>query len=175
MLLYRLKVKHVRFVACLNALPPTQTWLWRFSWASISIFVLLSISHARLFSTEPHMKKKKNDAQHDPGGKLEGHVFLKGMINDDYFPNELVKEGQEILRELCRKFDLEPPASLEELLKHCHAATELFNELDEKFQAQDSEIETMARDTIAEDFYAVAKAYGFPEADMEDLVEPRDW
>ena len=55
MLAYCLKVHRLRFFACLNALQSTQAWQGRFSRALISIFVLLSISHARLFSTESHV------------------------------------------------------------------------------------------------------------------------
>ena len=51
MLAYCLKIHHVRFVACLNALPPTQAWQGRFSRASIRFCI--SISYARLFSIEP--------------------------------------------------------------------------------------------------------------------------
>jgi hypothetical protein len=38
-----------------------------------------------------------------------------------------------------------------------------------------SEIETMARDCIAVDFKHIALAYGFEDADIEELVAPRDW
>ena len=46
MLAYRLKAHHVRYVACLDALKPTQAWPC-LSGLSISIFVLLSLSLMR--------------------------------------------------------------------------------------------------------------------------------
>ena len=54
------------------------------------------------------------------------------------------------------------------------AATEEFNQLAEEFGENDSEIETAAREAIAEDFGVIAKAYGF-DADVEELIAPRDW
>lgn len=38
-----------------------------------------------------------------------------------------------------------------------------------------SEIETVAREAIAEDFWRVASAYGFADADAEELIATRDW
>ena len=49
-----------------------------------------------------------------------------------------------------------------------------FNDLQEDFEEADSEIETGAREAIAEDFAFVAKAYGF-EADREELIATREW
>ena len=37
------------------------------------------------------------------------------------------------------------------------------------------QIETVARDTIATDMEYIAQSYGFEDADIEELVAPRDW
>ncbi|MDP4501246.1 DUF5713 family protein [Nonomuraea turcica] len=50
-----------------------------------------------------------------------------------------------------------------------------FNELEAEFEAVGSEIETVAREVIAEDFWFVASAYRFADADVEELVATRDW
>lgn len=55
------------------------------------------------------------------------------------------------------------------------AATEQFNLLEAEFEAAGSEIETVAREEIAEDFWFVASAYGFSDADVEELIAARDW
>ena len=89
--------------------------------------------------------------------------------------DELVKKGEDILRELCLQIEEQNPVSLPELYELTHAATDKFNELQEEFDEQGSEIETAARDCIATDFEAIAKAYGFDDADTEDLVATRDW
>jgi hypothetical protein len=37
------------------------------------------------------------------------------------------------------------------------------------------DIETVAREEIAEDFCFVAQAYGFADANVEELIATRDW
>ena len=106
---------------------------------------------------------------------MNSYPFLQEMYADSYFPDELVKKGEDILRELCLQIEEQKPASLQELYELTHAATDKFNELQEEFDEQGSEIETAARDCIATDFEAIAKAYGFDDADTEDLVATRDW
>ena len=55
-----------------------------------------------------------------------------------------------------------------------HATTEAFNDLQEDFEAHDSELETAAREAICADFELIAQSYGF-NIDIEDVVGPRDW
>ena len=83
------------------------------------------------------------------------------MYDDDYFPAELVQKGENILVELCRQIETERPEDLDGLYSLTHAATERFNELAEEFEENDSEIETVARDTIATDMEYIAQSYGF--------------
>jgi Family of unknown function (DUF5713) len=56
-----------------------------------------------------------------------------------------------------------------------NAATEEFNDLESDFDEAGSELETVAREVIAENFWAIANAYGFADADIEDLIATRDW
>ncbi|MDR2298223.1 MAG: DUF5713 family protein [Comamonas sp.] len=107
--------------------------------------------------------------------KMAAYRFLAAMYDDDYFPDELVKKGEEILVELCLQIEQQKPGSLEELYELTHAATERFNDLQEEFDEQGSEIETAARDCIATDFEAIAQVYGFEDADTEELIATRDW
>lgn len=53
--------------------------------------------------------------------------------------------------------------------------TDQFNELAEEFYEEDSEIEIVARECIAEDFGVIADEYGFEDADIEELIATRDW
>lgn len=55
------------------------------------------------------------------------------------------------------------------------AATEEFNLLEGEFVAAGSEIETVAREWICDEFRFVASAYGFTYADAEELTAGRDW
>ncbi|MFC8723195.1 DUF5713 family protein [Kitasatospora sp. NPDC057198] len=108
-------------------------------------------------------------------GRTAAYEFLRPMRGDGYYPAHLVARGAGILRALCERIEAEPPCGLPELYALTHAATEEFNLLAEEFGAAGSEIETVARDTIAVDFEYLAQAYGFPEADPEELVAPREW
>ncbi|MFE7445562.1 DUF5713 family protein [Streptomyces chartreusis] len=103
------------------------------------------------------------------------HPFLKALYRDDYYPDAVVDRGRGILLRLCERIEAERPAGLAELYLLTHAATDEFNALQDEFWAADSEIETVAREEIAEDFWFVAGAYGFADADSEELIATRDW
>lgn len=117
------------------------------------------------------MAKKQEELANEP---VRNYSFLKEMYEDSYFPNKLVDKGKAILIGLCFKIEQQNPKTLDELYELTHAATDKFNDLQEDFEEADSEIETGARECIAEDFAFVAKAYGF-EADIEELIATRDW
>lgn len=107
--------------------------------------------------------------------KVRDHAFLAEMFGDSYFPNNLVEEGKQILLQLCADIEAQKPSTLEQLYALTHPATEAFNTLDEKLQEAESEIETAARDCIGGEFEFIAAAYGFDNADIEELIAPRDW
>ncbi len=107
--------------------------------------------------------------------KILNRTFLEEMINDDYYPSHLVVKGQELLKQLCEKIEEEKPKDLEALYKLTHEYTEKFNGLAGEFDEADSEFETVARDATGTDFKFIASSYGFDEADIEELISPRDW
>ena len=107
--------------------------------------------------------------------KMAAYRFLAEMYDDAYFPDALVKKGEDILVELCQQIEQQKPATLEQLYQLTHVATDRFNDLAAEFEEQDSEIETAARECIAADFEAIAHAYGFEDADTEELIATRDW
>ena len=106
--------------------------------------------------------------------KINDYQFLRDMYRDDYFPNSLVDKGKNILTQLCKQIENEKPTVDTEVYKLTQAATEKFNELNEEFCEQDSEIETAAREDIAESFDFLVKAYGF-DLDIEEVIATRDW
>ncbi|MFF2080511.1 DUF5713 family protein [Kitasatospora sp. NPDC058162] len=107
--------------------------------------------------------------------QVAGYPFLKGLFEDDYFPDQVVTRGKEILLRLCARIEAEQPSDLAALYALTEVATEEFNALEAEFEAAGSEIETVAREEICEDFGFVASAYGFEDADVEELVAARDW
>lgn len=107
--------------------------------------------------------------------EMKNYQFLRAMYADSYFPKNLVKKGEDILRELCQQIEEKKPASLDELYKLTHEATDRFNDLQDEFYEQDCEIETEAREAIGGDFKHIANSYGFSNADIEELIATRDW
>ncbi|MCX4667468.1 DUF5713 family protein [Streptomyces sp. NBC_01381] len=107
--------------------------------------------------------------------QVVGHGFLGELYGDSYYPDHLLDKGKAILLGLCARIESERPADLDALYVLTAAATEEFNALEEEFVAADSEIETIARDAIGEDFAFVASAYGFADADVEELIAAREW
>ncbi|WP_077286393.1 DUF5713 family protein [Cognaticolwellia aestuarii] len=107
--------------------------------------------------------------------KIKNHDFLTGMYNDGYFPNFLADKVKSILIELCESIESEKPQDEASLLKLTHAATERINELEEEFEDNDSELETEAREIMAENFELIVRAYGFDSVDIEDVIATREW
>ncbi|MFV2179917.1 DUF5713 family protein [Actinomadura sp. LOL_016] len=107
--------------------------------------------------------------------QVAAHTFLEGMYQDDYYPDHVVDKGAAILEKLCERIEADKPSDLAALYVLTWAATQEFNALEAEFDAADSEIETVARDLIGEDFWFVAKAYGFTDADPEELIATRNW
>ncbi|MCX4091738.1 DUF5713 family protein [Nocardia sp. alder85J] len=103
------------------------------------------------------------------------HPFLRVLYEDDYYPDHVVDRGKAILLRLCERIEAEQPADLDALYALTQAATEEFNALEEEFDSAGSEIETVAREEIGENFWFVACAYGFEDADAEELIAGRDW
>lgn len=106
---------------------------------------------------------------------IRSRAFLQAMYDDDYFPDHLVDKGKQILVRLCQRIEAEKPADVSALYELTHAATEEFNDLEGEFLDADSELETAAREAIGEEFWFIAKAYGFHDADVEELIATREW
>ena len=122
-------------------------------------------------SQNQEIKMTQNDLKNE---KLRNYSFLKSMYSDTYFPNFLVDKGKAILVDLCFQIEKENPKNLSELYKLTHAATNKFNDLENEFGENGSEIETGARESIGGDFFFIAKAYGY-DADIEELIATRYW
>ena len=107
--------------------------------------------------------------------KVDSGELLKGMYQDEYFPKFLVDKVRDVLLDACREIESRKPANYEELYEITCRATERINDLQKEFEENESEIETAARDDIADSFCYIADNYGFPDADGEALVATRDW
>ncbi len=106
---------------------------------------------------------------------LKSYSLLKCMYDDGYFPDFLVDKVKAVLIQLCADIESSQPKNLDELYKLTHSATEKINDLETEFLQSNSELETVARECIAENFEVIAHTYGFKDADIEALIAPRNW
>ena len=74
---------------------------------------------------------------------MNNYAFLLEMYEDSYFPEELVRKGEDILRELCLQIEQQKPQDLEQLYRLAHAATERFNDLQQEINECDRQIEML--------------------------------
>ncbi|MCS0635291.1 DUF5713 family protein [Streptomyces sp. LP05-1] len=107
--------------------------------------------------------------------RVVGHTFLRRLYADAYFPDQVLDRARVILLRLCAWIEAEPPDDLAGLYALTRTATEEFNALETEFEAAGGMIDTVAREEIAEEFAFVASAYGFADADVEELVAAREW
>ncbi|MBO1335504.1 DUF5713 family protein [Streptomyces sp. VRA16 Mangrove soil] len=103
------------------------------------------------------------------------HAFLRPLYQDGYYPDHVVDRGGAALLRLCGRIEAERPQDLASLYALTRSATEEFNVLQDAFEEAGSEIETVAREAIGDEFWFVAAAYGFADADAEELIAARDW
>ncbi len=105
---------------------------------------------------------------------LAAHPFLAGLVDDGYYPDVVVDKARAVLVRLCEQIEATRPTTDAEMLALTHTATEVFNDLQDEFYEHDRELETVARECIAEDFATIVGAYGFI-LDIEEVIAPRDW
>lgn len=104
---------------------------------------------------------------------MADYEFLAVLYEDEYFPDHVLDKGKAILIRLCEHLETDRPADLAGLYELTRAATEEFNALETEFEQAGSEIETVAREEICGDIGNIAAAYGFAEADHEELTAVR--
>ena len=138
----------------------------------LPLFFLGCNSNSNQLSKSNQAKMSQTNLKNE---KARNQPFLQEMFRDDYFPNVVVEKGKDILVELCFQIEEKKPKNLPELYQLTHAATDKFNDLEQDFEENGSEIETGAREAIGMDFYFIAMAYGYENADPEMLIVTRDW
>lgn len=106
--------------------------------------------------------------QFDPNYQL-----LADMYRDDYFPPHLVdKVKAELVKVI--EFLQTGVTNLELIQAKLDEVVCAINDLQEEFDAQDSEIETVARDDIATSVIYILDWFNI-ELDIEEALRERDW
>jgi methyl-accepting chemotaxis protein len=99
--------------------------------------------------------------------------YLKEMYDDGYFPNFLVDQLRDTIREAVT-FIEEGNHSKTEIQEALDKMTLKTNELQEAFEENDSEIETVARDSIGMTVENILKYFGI-DIDTEEAIREREW
>lgn len=99
--------------------------------------------------------------------------LLHEMYQDKYYPNFMVDK---VSRELQKAIDLLEIGEIDaEIIQDkMDEITCAINDLQEEFNENDSEIETMARECIAEDVWYILEWFNIP-IDVEEAIRERDW
>ena len=95
------------------------------------------------------------------------------MYQDGYFPDFLVDK---VKAELQKVIDLleRGETDREAVQEKLDEAVCAINDLQEEFDENDSEIETVARDCIGESVGYILEWFGIP-IDVEEAIRERDW
>ena len=104
----------------------------------------------------------------DPHYKL-----LDEMYQDDYYPTFLVDKVKDELQKVIDLLE-SGETDTEVVQETLDEAVSGINDLQEEFDKNDSEIETVARECIAENVAYILKWFDIP-IDTEEAIRERDW
>ena len=103
----------------------------------------------------------------------ENYVLLKDMVDDGYYPKFLVDKIKELMIPVIRLLE-NGEANKDIIQSKLDEMTLAINELQEEFYDNDSEIETVARDSIAATIGYIMEYFQI-DIDMETALRERDW
>ena len=101
------------------------------------------------------------------------YVLLKEMYNDEYYPAFLVDKAKAEIQKVIELLE-SGENDVEIIQEKLDEMTCAINDLQDEFDANDSEIETVARDCIGETVYYVLNWFNIP-IDEEEAIRERDW
>lgn len=103
----------------------------------------------------------------------KNYVLLEEMYRDGYFPNFLVDD---VKKEVQKVIDLleSGETNLDVIQKKLDEMTCAINNLQQTFEEHDSEIETVARESIGKTIGYVLDWFDIP-IDIEDAISERGW
>ena len=104
----------------------------------------------------------------------EDFVYLKEMYDDDYYPKFLVDKVKDCIVELVHFLEKKEYSTLDEVQEKLDEMTIKINDLEEEFDENDSEIETVARDSIGVTVEEILKYFEI-DIDIEEAIRERDW
>ncbi len=101
------------------------------------------------------------------------YQMLAEMYQDDYYPDFLVDKISALLLKVIALLENDE-TDLKVIQSALDEAVEGINDLQAEFDENDSEIETVARDTIGETVAYILEWFDI-NIDIEDAIGARDW
>lgn len=101
------------------------------------------------------------------------YKLLDEMYQDGYFPDFLVDKVKDALQKVIDLLE-SGETDIEAVQKKLDEAVCTINDLQDEFDENDSEIETVARDCIGETVAYILEWFDIP-IDMEEAIRERDW
>lgn len=103
----------------------------------------------------------------------ESYKLLEDMYNDGYFPNFLVDKVKALIQNVIDCLET-GERDIMKIQKKFDEMTLAINDLEEEFEDNDSELETVARDSIGETVEYILKWFEI-DIDVEDAIGEREW
>lgn len=103
----------------------------------------------------------------------DDYSYLKDMYSDDYYPIHLVDKVRDEIKKVVSFLEM-GVTDIDQIQEKFDEMTVAINELQEEFWDSDSEIETVARDSIATDVIKILEFFEI-DIDVEDALGERDW
>ena len=100
-------------------------------------------------------------------------AILSDMYSDEYFPDFLVDKVKALLMELVSYLET-GVKDTEQIQTKLDDIVERINVLQQEFEENDSEIETVARDSIGVSIHSILQFFDI-EIDIEEAIRARDW
>lgn len=99
--------------------------------------------------------------------------LLSAMYRDGYFPNFLVDKIKVLIEDTINYLETEE-RNMDIITNKFDEMTIAINNLQEEFEENDSELETVARDSISETVAYILNWFDI-DLDVEDAIRERDW
>ena len=99
--------------------------------------------------------------------------LLDDMYQDGYFPDDLGDKVRECIRQVIAFLET-GERDLERIQQKFDEMTLAINDLQEEFEERDSELETVARDSIGETVGYILEWFELA-LDAEEAIRERDW
>ena len=103
----------------------------------------------------------------------ENYKLLEDMYSDSYFPDFLVDKVKDLIMKVIELLETGERDS-KKIQKAFDKMTLAINDLEEEFEENDSELETVARDSIGATVEYILRWFEI-DIDVEDAIGERDW